>query len=267
MSTVIIILSSIIVLFFFVLLTARKKIEKENLSRIVDCMTIAVGISTIVSAAISISVMLSQEKSQERLIAMQENEHQPVFKINYNLSKTNTSEVFDVENFVIENVGEQMLSPADITLKTYIKTNYANNKDGIGNTTYYPLTYYYNASISSENLSGEIMKTIGNEYLHNHLEFYNLYKDAIEYSNTHNDVFLEIEKIDLFKISYIDIYGKERVCYYRNSNRISEKTYDSIIQESNKIYHNVPFKSIVDIGLEDILRFMIESTSNNDSVK
>lgn len=189
------------------------------------------------------------------------------FKINYNISKTDTSEVFDVENFVIENIGEQMLSPADVTVKTYIKTNYANNKDGTGNITYYPLTYYYNVSISSENLSGEIMKTIGNEYLHNHLKVNNLDKEAIEYSNTHSDVFLEIEKIDLFKISYIDIYGKERVCYYRNSSRISEKTYDSIIHESNKIYHNVPFKSIVDIDLDDILSYMIESTSNSDSVK
>lgn len=217
-------------------------------------MTIAVGLSTIISVSISSYVMLSQIKAQKK-------EHQPIFTINYMMSKTDSSEIYDVENFIVENIGEQMLSPAKIDFRTYIETKYYNTNEYL--TAYYPLTYYYNASACSGNLVGEIMMTLGNEYIQNNLKLYNLYKEALEYSNNCDTMFLSIKKIDLFVISYVDIYGENQVCYYCNNNLISQKTYDSIIQESKKAYNIGIPKSIDNIELKDILTPILVTTTDN----
>ncbi len=255
--TVALISIGFIALLFFVLLIVRRhkdKIKRKDLTIWVDITTILIGVASLIVSVISISVMLSQEQTEKFLLEAQKKEHQPVFSITYTSSKSSASEVNDVEDYVIESNGEQMLSPATISHDTFIKVDYANFADNTRKSVYYPLTYYYNATVSSDNQIGRLQTTIGNEYLHNNLKLYNLHQAAGAYNNYHEKEHVVLEKVDLFKITYIDIYNEERTNHYRNSHLCTPEIYNSIFQEAASICPLPGTKSISDVCLEDILK-------------
>lgn len=254
--TIALISVSILAFLFFVLLIIRRykdKIERNDLSIWVDITTILIGVASLIVSGISISVMLSQEKTEKFLLEAQKKEHQPVFSIGYTLSKSPTSEVYDVEDFVIENIGEQILSPASISHKTFLKIDYRDIANNSQKSIYYPLTYYYNATISSDDQIGRLLTTIGNEYLHNNLKLYELDKAAIAFNNEYDKEYIFIEKVDLFKITYTDIYNEERVNHYRNSHLCTKELYESIFQNAASVCAMPGIKSISDVTFKDIL--------------
>ena len=136
MKTVLFCFSIIAFLFVVILLIRRykEKINRGDVSLLVDISTVLVGIATLIVSGISIHVMLSQEETQGLLVELQKREHQPIFSINYTVSKSPASEVHDVEDYVVENIGEQMLSPANISCKSFIKVDYSDVDAGAGET-------------------------------------------------------------------------------------------------------------------------------------
>ncbi len=253
--SIVLITSFLAILFasYMIFRSLRGRIKRDDVSLLVDITTVVIGAVTIVVSVISISVMLSQEDTQAFLLEAQKKEHQPVFSINYITSKSPASEVYDVEDFVIESNGEHMLSPASITHKTFIKVDYKDFDNDIQKTIYYPLTYYYNATVSSDDHTGRLMTTIGNEYLQNNLKLYELHKAANAYNSEYDKEYVFLEKIDLFKITYTDIYKEERTNHYRNSYLCTPEIYESIIQNSESNCGLPGRKSISEVSLEDIL--------------
>lgn len=243
-----------VIAFLLAVLTLKNKHEQNKLSLIVNYMTIAIGMSTILSTVLSAYVMISQDKSQRRLIEMQEYEHQPIFAINYIKSSSDGTDSKDIEDFTIENIGEQMLGPAKILLRSYIEVEYSDYNKDIELKTYYPLEYYYRTVINTENLTGLLMMSHESEQIQNNKQFTRLHDEATTYSTSHDKIYVYLRKIDLFTITYTDIYGNERTCYYRNSDKSSKEAYDLITGNADRIYTKYPTTDIEEVTFEDLIR-------------
>ena len=78
MKTVLFCFSIIAFLFVVILLIRRykEKINRGDVSLLVDISTVLVGIATLIVSGISIHVMLSQEETQGLLVELQKREHQ-----------------------------------------------------------------------------------------------------------------------------------------------------------------------------------------------
>ena len=247
---------TVVTISMFIILVVRRnkdKLERTEISLIVDIMTILIGIASLTASAVSVAVMLSQEKTQEILLEAQKKEHQPIFSIDYTLSQSPSSDMYDVLDFVIENIGEQMLSPAEISYKSFIKVDYNDVYADIHKSAYYPLSYYHNATVSSGNLTGRILMTIGNEHLQNNLKMYSLHQEAIRYDEEHKGEYVSVEEVDYFVISYTDIYGEKRKNYYRKNNHTTKEEYDKVFESSTSTYRNIGNKSISEVTLNDLV--------------
>ena len=246
---------AIVLFFLFIIIVFRRykeRIEPNEISLLVDIMTILIGLASLVASAVSISVMLSQEKTQATLLEVQKKEHQPVFAISHSLSKSDSSAVYDVEDYMVENVGERMLSPASISCKTFIKVEYHDILNNINTSVYYSLGYYYNVASETDNLTGVLKKTYGNEYIQNNLKFGNIYKDATKYHSEHDDEYVFVDKVDFFVISYVDIYGENRTNYYRGNDQSTKEDYEAVCKSSSETYGLLP-KSITEVTLSDLI--------------
>ena len=89
--------------------------------------------------------------------------------------------------------------------------------------------------------------------LQNRGKYFDLYFKAIEYTNPENGTLL-LNKVDLFKISYVDIYEEKRITYYLNANRTTKEVYDEIVNSASKV--GIPSKSIKDVTLDDLIAFV-----------
>lgn len=242
---------SLLMFFIFLILGNKSLIQSPEVKAIIDIVTVFIGVMSFVSGMVSIKVMLSQEKIQEELLEAQKREHQPNFMIDYKISNIEEGGKYDIEDFTIENIGEPMISPAKISLRTFIKVEYNNIQDNISKVVYFPLTYYYNATSSTENMKGLLLRSIGNESLQNHGKFVDLYFEANNYTKEHEYIYIYLSKVDMYKISYIDIYEDNRVNYYMGSYRVSKEMYDMIMGYAENI--NSKSKSIVDVTLSDLI--------------
>lgn len=245
---------SLLMFFVFLILGNRDLFQSSEVKAIVDIVTVLIGIMTLVSGMVSIKVMLSQEEIQKELLEAQKREHQPNFMIDYKISKTQEDGKFDVENFTIENIGEPMSSPAKISHRTFIMVEYKNVQDIVSKVVYFPLTYYYSSTSSTENMKGLLLRSIKNESIQNHGRFVDLYFEANNYTKEHKNIYIYLKKVDIFEISYVDIYEDKRVNYYMGNYRVSKDTYD-MIKEYDKYIDKS--KSIVDVTLTDLIDFVL----------
>ena len=242
---------SLLMFFVFLILGNKPLVQSPEIKAIVDIVTVFIGVMTLVSGMVSIKVMLSQEKLQEELLEAQKREHQPNFMINHKISKTEEDGEYNVENFTIENIGEPMISPAKISYSTFIKVEYNNMQDNVSKVVYYPLTYYYSRTSSADNMKGLLLCSIGNESIQNHGRFGDLYFEAIKYNKEHEHVYVYLSKVDMYEISYVDIYEEKRTNYYMGNYRVSKETYDTVMEYAKMT--NIRSKSIVDVTLTDLI--------------
>lgn len=245
-----VITASVVVL---LLIWKLRNMEKNDVSKYADIVTIIIGISTAVTSIVSVVVMLRQDNIQRQMMESQQKEHQPVFSISHNLSKSDLSDVYDIEDFIIENRGESMLAPAELQLRTFIKVEYMDRNNNYQCSTYYPLAYYYNAQKYTDNLSGVLFQSFGNEYLQNHLSLYNIDRKCIASNMEKEKVYVEIRKVDFFIISYKDIYGIPHTSYFRDNNISTKDDYELVCRKAADTYGSRPQLSISELTLEDLI--------------
>ena len=218
---------SLLLLFVFLIIGQKGLIQSPQMESIVDVATIFIGVMSMVSGIVSVKVMLSQSNPDGR-----QN---------------------DVEDFVIENIGEPMLSPAKLEVRTFIQVAYTHLSRGVHNTGYYPLTDYYPCTSATSEMKGMLFGSRFTDELQNRGKYFDLYFKAIEYTNPENGTLL-LNKVDLFKISYVDIYEEKRITYYLNANRTTKEVYDEIVNSASKV--GIPSKSIKDVTLDDLIAFV-----------
>ena len=248
MSIVFISLAIITSLFLIVLLIRRyrEKLEHNAIMPFVDIMTIVIGIMSVITSAVSISVMKSQEKMQETLLQLQKEEHQPIFLVKESMVD------YGYENLIIENVGEQMLAPADITFKSYIEVQYSNAFENIDRKVYYNVIYHPWIT-SHDNVRGVIWKTNKDENFQNHLNFVELTKAANRYNSESEGEYVCIDLVNYLSVSYIDVYGDKNVKYYRDNQLITREEYERVYDLAYSTFGEHHTKSIDKVELNDLI--------------
>lgn len=240
---------------------SRQPIKLSKTTRMIYKAVLIAGlIPLLIALAAMISGMLSFKQSDDdfleiQMMEMQKMEHQPIFSIEYSLTKTEGFEVPDIEDYAISNTGEQMRSLLDMTCETFIKVKYDNISADIHTSAYYPLLGYYGFTKSTGSSVGLLKETVGNESQHNFFYFHNVYKAANAYDDEHPEVIVSVEKVDFFKITYVDIYNEQRTVYYRGAyqktNLTTKEEYDSVVASATTTY---PIsKSISEVTVEDLI--------------
>lgn len=217
------------------------KLENKTIEKVVGISTIMTGIASIVVGGVSLYVMVSQKSTQELLLQIQKNEHQPTFAVNYHLIKDENSGTYNSEEFKIENIGERMKALTQLQVRSFVKVDYSHFDKNIYFTTYIPLSYYFNATVRTGNLQGVILYSVGSEYLKNNLKVSNLYMEAVEYSKEHEKEHVDISRIDLIKIAYIDIYNDENVQYMNKNQPIDETFYNQVMKVSQSNFSHLSY--------------------------
>lgn len=221
---------ALISLFLFSALCIRHYLRNDDkkLDKTAKLTDILTGVAAMLVGIVSTVVMLSQNRMQQMMIAMQRNEHQPAFIIDYTKyidSKKGT--MCDYEEFKVINAGERPKSIDGISLSSYIAIQYDRPRAGISIETYLPLTYFL-AIRKTNNLQGELQYSIGGNYTHNNLKVYEFHCQAVDYGIAREDVYLETERIDLFRIDYTDMYDCSHTCFFKKGSPTGREEYERI---------------------------------------
>lgn len=211
--------------------------------------------SSIIVGIVSISIMYSQNDMQNKLIMLQQMEHQPTFEVNttVNNHSYNGTE-FSTEYFSVMNMGEEFKKIV-VEDKSFLKIDYILNYYGYGEEkriiSYMPVIYYGHIKYTGH-LNGEVAQSF--QYISNNNERYsNLLQTVSKYNQTNQSNRLSIERIDFFIIKYEDIYGEERTVYLQNNLPVSESYFYEIVNQSQNDYHAFIY-DITGVTIDDFLR-------------
>lgn len=225
-------------------------VYKDNFDIVIDVVTVLVGIFSVFVSLVSIHVMRQQEKTQDMLVKMQQMEHQPTFGIEISAYAFEENGPNAYEEFSITNVGKQMSSPAIVSVQSFIQVSYTDKDlDYLG---YYPLGYYFNSTVSSKALTGQLVHSWGSFYSMNLTRFNDL-RYATLPSGCNGYVSLKL--VHRFAITYTDLYGDERTVYYENEVLSSEEAQSDIAKRAEFFINKK--KSIADVTIDDLCEEII----------
>lgn len=222
----ILIVSSTITLWYF----KRDFFTKTNLDTIVACMTITTGLASVIVGFVTIKVMLDQNSREQTLLEFQEKEHQPVFVLKKTLGKSDENKnIYDYEEFSLENVGHAYKFLDSVEIKTFVKITHNIMKGDYKKIiSYIPLSYYYNVTSKTGDVTDLVYYSHSSKYEHNNEKYSDVYFSAIHYNAKTDDEKLFVDKVQFFIIKYTDIYDKEKTIYMQDKEIVTEEIYNNI---------------------------------------
>ena len=204
-------------------LSAKKKDDKryEKISAIATFMA-AVG--SIVVGIITVTVMKHQEDA-ERLL------NQPLFAVHVGLNYSQDKQLYDNEEYVIENVGYKTRSKTDVNHYSIIEVSRFDNAVGKVVTKYCLMNNYFGASFTTGNLDGTVEYS---SYSKNNNElFFNLYSETLHYGETHPGVYVDVKKKHYFVLVYTDIYGDIHTIVKNEDKDVDPDQFKDILKRTN----------------------------------
>lgn len=217
----------------------RDRLSKENIDIIVAIATAVTGLASIIVGFVSVHVMTAQNEMQKSLIEYQKQEHQPVFIVKKSIGKSAPdAEKYDYEEFTLENVGERFKSLQSVSQHNFVRFTYTNRSDRHPENTvsYAPISYYYNVQSGTGDVRDLIVKSYASDKILNHKHYSDLYFDAVEYSSSHKDETLLVDRIEFFIITYTDIYDETRTIYLKGKETVEKVEYDNIRAKAESDY-------------------------------
>lgn len=230
-------------------------VYKDNFDIVINVITVLVGVFSIYVSIVSVHVMRQQEATQKMLVNMQQMEHQPAFDVTITAYPLEEGEANAYEEFEIKNVGKQMASPAIISYHSYIRISYVDKEhDYVG---YYPLGYYFNSTVSTKALTGELVHSWRSFYSLNLLRFASLYYSEAPSECTGH---VSLQLVHRFSIHYTDLYGIERDTYFENETLSSEESQKEIERKAE--FFLGKNKSIAEVTMDDICEEIVSIIGN-----
>lgn len=215
--------------------------------------SVYIGIASLLVSIVSISVMVSQGKIIKSQLFSQKMEHQPSYVISFQYKYDDKGCVFATE-YSISNVGEKTFGKSNVEERTYIRIEFINGPTEII-YAYVPLNYYFNVAVVSGNLTGEIVHSVGAEYLSNHKKYHQLYYDALHYTRDEQQIIVLTDLVHVFEIDYTDIYGEDHTIFYKNTDITSEEEVINI-KKNASYFFGYQLYGLDGLDLEQILSIM-----------
>lgn len=216
-----VILSITVVFFIGFKLNIAPHIQSE-MDRWVGIATVCTAISSAIVGLISVWVMFDQKKVQDRLMEMQIQEHQPIFKIKIEhcTGKDKNDEPFDYEEVKIRNVGN-----ASYILKEWDVKACVNFKLKFNNDTkdYFIHLYDYFGNKTDDIIEEDVLlATCNSDKRKNVSVLREIINKALDTLQSYDCKSFIIERRVYTRITYIDLYGNQQSRYFINTSPVDE---------------------------------------------
>lgn len=215
---------------------------------------IVIAVASVATAIVTARMLIKQHKLDKEKLLVQQQEHQPIFKFDYNH-----------KDFVsICNEGYSLSAPAKITVNSLIiihAAEYTETKEWL--PMYLTCFYFeqYRNIYLTNNYTGEIGRcykvfstiqkfiTLKIVNLRNALQQWQEAKKLI----IPGDVNKAVAKVDLIKIEYRDMYKINRTSYFWDDTEISQDWYNTLLTIANSTSSKP-----IDVGSTSISSMMDE---------
>ena len=214
-----------------------------NLSMWGDIANIVIAVASVATAIVTSIVLWKQYYLQKEQLNTQQLEHQPIFKIHYSEDELCLS---------IENIGQGFTKLFDIDVDTFVLV-------GIGMKgimgIYVEKTFaipikYYNQIHQIKNVTGPLLCCQLDKRQQEMLSGYEIALHK-QISKRYGDSNVYVYHMDLINMQYVDIYGKYRTLYYRNTHQTRNYFYNQVFESAN-LFCDKPIQ-IEDLDIEEIV--------------
>ena len=186
----------------------------------------------------------------EQQSALQQVEHQPVFRVKLQVMKSGNDSVYNNEVSTIFNNGHQPKEIKNINVDTnYKQTRSTIGKEGKSDTIYIPIAQYFLVK-NSDYYDQPIYTAIGQN---NNLLYSRFYKECLK--QREKSTYYFTNRLHLIKIDYEDIDSISNLVYFINQNSVDEKQYNQIKQISKEKFPYQMFK-VDEINLNEVKKYI-----------
>lgn len=237
--------------FLFVTSVAQfiSKKDGEKFQKITALSSLAMAVVTIV---VGICTVHAADRSEK----MEKQTKQPLFTVKINPSYSVEKSIYDNEEFVITNDGPKTKSATNVGVYSFIETEYRDirsHKDPIKKII--PVIYFNGVTFSSNNLDGTIAYSM---YSGNNNEcFFNIYKDALQYGENHQDVFVEVQKKNYYVIDYVDIFGEKHHIVKTEETEMDPEEFEKLKTDAYQLTGGKPIE-IDELNLEYLISLCLK---------
>lgn len=201
---------------------------QENKDVIGLLVSIVIGIATITTSFVSISIMRQQSRLAKEQNEIQKLQNQPIFDICVYQQQDGDDGKYGTDILEIRNIGEKMTS-CEITTNVYFAISYHNLSTR--DTIYAEVKDYFMATVHNSNDNGLVEKRWcpGNNRI-----FCEGYDASMKDSKDSTDYFYD--KIVLVKIEYKDVLREKHVVYFKRGKEIEESEYSHYLNASKQVF-------------------------------
>lgn len=191
-------------------------------------VSIVVGIATIVTSCVSITIMRRQITLAEEQNKMQRLQNQPIFDIVVYQQQDSDDGIYGTDILEVRNIGEKMTS-CKITTNVFFAISYHNFN--MRDTLYAEVKDYFVFTVHNGNDRGLVEK----RWCPGNNRIYSKGYDAL-IKDSKDGAYYFYDKLVLIKVEYKDIHRDDHVVYFRSSNEIGESEYNCYFSSSEKVF-------------------------------
>lgn len=219
-------------------------------------VSIVIGIATIITSVVSITIMKQQSRLAEEQNEMQKLQNQPIFDICVYQQQDSDDGKYGTDILEIRNIGEKMTS-CEVTANVFfaISYHYLNTRD----TIYAEVKDYFMAAVHNGNDKGLVEKRWcpGNNRV-----FCEGYDASMKDSK--DGIYYFYDKIVLVKIEYTDVLREKHTIYFKRGKEISESEYNHYLDATKQVfgYEFFSLNSVDYHHLKDVLGQRVNANTN-----
>ena len=176
--------------------------------------SVIIGIGTLITSIATIYLMSIQNDLQSKSNEIQKIANMPHFSIDYETIDLDSNEIYDTQYIEISNIGKPTYGPVSVDLRVFYEVANSNSVKKV-----IPITGFYNLRFTTDALEGKLFRA---SYPYNLPYFVDLYR-----LNGY-----QVQKLDLLRIDYMDIYATKHSVFYKDQRIISEQEYNDIIHSA-----------------------------------
>lgn len=217
--------------------------KKKNNS----CFNIISAITSFVTAISSLIVGIATVNAlsfQERTERLQ---NQPLYMVRFDRHFSQVKNVYDNEEFSIENVGKKTKGQTSVDVFSFLVIEYTNQrKIDHTKTRYCKVDDYFGFRVPSGSYDGEILRSLQSG--ENNEKYQELYWATLDYQQQYPGVFVAVNMVHFFRMSYTDIYGDSHTIVKKGNIEVEEKQLIDVLGNTPGVTY-----SILKLNLEKIL--------------
>lgn len=234
-----------LILFFSIIAFAvlirswRTMDQKEAMNQLLNFIP---AIGSIVVGFVTVEV-LNRQSSYQNL------EHQPTFVVNYVFNGIGDT-INTNQEYSITNVGERTKTLADIDVSSFLVVHIQDTSAKEKEDVRYFKVQFFGQGVSTNQLTGHIYHSqLSGD---NVSAFDELIHQTVSIEKDHPDMLIDLERIDLFKIVYQDMYGVNNTIYRDCYGEYDKHYYDQLCRRAKESGGDIA-RSIFDLNLPDLL--------------